>query len=434
MKRRDFLKTTAAGAVVAPTIIPGSALGLDGATAPSNRITLALIGCGGQGTGNLRNLMNKEGVQAVAVCDPDKNNRERAKGHVEKKYAKQKESGDYKGCESYADFRNVCDRDDIDAVIVGTPDHWHALATVAALKNGKDVYCEKPITHLFGEGQAVYKEAAKQKAIFQVGSQQRSDTRFRVAAEAVMNGVIGKVKHVEVGLPTGKGTKEEGKVAQEIPAHLDYDLWCGPSKLLPYHKDRLHWNWRWCLDYGGGQLMDWIGHHNDIAHWGLGMDKSGPIKVEAKGFRFPEKGMWDNPIDYEVLSEYAGGYTISISNKNRMGTKWIGEDGWVYVTRGKIEASNKEWIIERNDRGPKKAYVAKGGHHQNFIDGVRTREACICPAETGHRSATPGHIGYVSQALGRAIKWDPAKEEVIGDPEADKLLKKIDYRGDWKLG
>ncbi len=433
MKRRDFLKTSTAAAVAAPTIIPGSALGQGDKTAPNDRITLGLIGCGGQGTGNLRNLMNQPGVQAVAVCDPDKNHANRAKGHVEGQYAKQKESGEYKGCAVYDDYRELCERDDIDAVIIGTPDHWHALGTLAALKNGKDVYCEKPITHLFAEGQAVYKEAAKQKAIFQVGSQQRSDTRFRVAAEVVMNGLIGKVKQVEVGLPTGRTTNEEGKVAQEIPAHLDYDMWCGPSRLLPYHKDRLHWNWRWCLDYGGGQLMDWIGHHNDIAHWGLGMDKAGPTKVEAKGFRFPEKGMWDNPIDYEVVSDYPGGYSISMSNKHRGGTKWIGEDGWVYVTRGRIEASNKEWIIERNDRGPKKAYVSRG-HHRNFVDCIRSREECICTAETGHRSATPGHIGYVSQALGRAIKWDPAKEQVVGDLEADKLLKKIDYRGDWKLG
>ena len=179
-------------------------------------------------------------------------------------------------------------------------------------------------------------------------------------------------------------------------------------------------------------MMDWIGHHNDIAHWGLEMDKSGPIKVEAKEFRYPEKGMYDNPIDYEVVSEYAGGYTISIANKNRMGTKWIGEDGWIYVTRGKIESSNRDWITESKDRGPKKAYKTRG-HHRNFLECVKSREQCICNAETGHRSATPGHIGYVSQALGRAIKWDPAKEEVIGDPEAEKILKALPYRGDWKL-
>ena len=436
MKRRTLLKSTAAAALAAPTIIPSSVLGAD---APSKQINLGLIGCGGQGTGVLRGLMNQQGTRALAVCDPDKNNMNRAKTHVERQYAKDKESGKYKGCDTFSDYRELCARKDIDAVIVGTPDHWHALASLEASRNGKDVYCEKPITHLFAEGQAVYKEAAKQKAIFQVGSQQRSSTRMRIAAEAVMNGLLGKIKEVNVGLPTGRSSNEDGKVAKPIPSHLDYDLWCGPSRVLPFHPGRLHFNWRWCLDYGGGQLMDWIGHHNDIAHWGLEMDKSGPIKVEAKGFRYPEKGLYDNPVDYSVVSEYAGGYTVTISNRHKMGpdkrnmgTEWIGENGWVYVDRGRIAASNREWIVEKTDRGPKKAYKSNS-HHRNFIEGVRSREECICPAETGHRSATPGHIAYVSDKLGRAIQWDPEREECIGDKEAEKLLKTLSYRGDWKI-
>ena len=416
-----------------PAIISTGALGATAsATSPNSRIGLGLIGCGGQGCGDFFNLMNNKEIQALAVCDPDKSHQDRAKGEVEKRYAADKASGTYKGCASYGDFRELCARKDIDAVVIGTPDHWHALAALEALRNGKDVYCEKPITHLFTEGQVLYREAAKRKAIFQTGSQQRSDTRFRIAAEIILNGLIGKVQHVEVGLPTGKGSKEEGKIAQEIPPGLDYNMWCGSSRLLPYHKDRLHFNWRWSLDFGGGQLMDWIGHHNDIAHWGLGLDKSGPIKVEAKGFKFPQAGIWDAPIDYEILSEYAPGYTISISNKNTMGTKWIGQDGWVYVNRGKIDASNKEWIHEAFDRGNIKAYKSNS-HHRNFVDGILTRKECICPAETAHRSITPGHLGYVSQALGRALKWDPVKEEVIGDAEADARLKKINYRSPWKL-
>jgi predicted dehydrogenase len=405
--------------------VPASVLG-QGAVAPSERIGVGLIGCGGQGSGVFNGMLNNKEVQGLAVCDPDAQRMNRAKENVEKRYGK-------KGCATHGDFRELCARKDIDAVVVGTPDHWHALAALEAVRNGKDVYCEKPVTHLFGEGQKLYQEVAKHKRIFQTGSQQRSDTRFRIAVEIVMNGLIGKIKHVEVGLPTGKGTNEEGKVAQEIPDFLDYETWVGPSRMLPYHKDRLHWNWRWCLDYGGGQLMDWIGHHNDIAHWGLGLDKSGPVKVEARNFRYPEKGMYDQPIDYEVFSTYAGGYTVSISNKNTMGAKWIGEDGWVYVNRGKIDASNKEWIREVTDRGPKKAYQSRD-HRKNFIEGVLTRKECICPAETAHRSITPGHLGYVSDALGRALKWDPAKEEVVGDAEADKMLKTVNYRGDWKLG
>jgi predicted dehydrogenase len=430
MQRRQFIKHSAIFS--APLIIPSSVLGQGGQVAPSKRIGLGLIGCGGQGSGVFNGLLNSKEVQGIAVCDPDGQHLQKAKENVEKRYAKEKESGSYKGCATYGDFRELCARDDIDAVVVGTPDHWHAIAALAALRAGKDVYCEKPVTHLFAEGQAICAEVAQRKAIFQTGSQQRSDTRFRIAVEIVLNGLIGKVKHVEVGLPTGNGSNEDGKIAQPIPDFLNYDMWCGPSRLLPYHKDRLHWNWRWCLDFGGGQLMDWIGHHNDIAHWGLDLDKSGPVKVEAKGFRYPDKGMYDQPLDYEVLSTYAGGYTISISNKNKMGTKWIGEDGWVFVDRGKIDASNQDWIRESFDRGPKKAYQSRD-HRQNFIEGVLTRKECICPAETAHRSITPGHLGYVSDRLGRALKWDPAKEVVIDDPEADKLLKTVSYRGDWKL-
>jgi predicted dehydrogenase len=418
--------------VAAPLILPASVLGQAGKIAPGSRIGLGVIGVGGMGKGDMFGLMNSKEIQTLAVCDPDKSHRDKAKAEVEKRYGKDKASGTYKGCEAYGDFRELCARKDIDAVVVGTPDHWHALAALEAIRNGKDVYCEKPVTHLFAEGQVLYREAAKHKAIFQTGSQQRSNTRFRIAAEAVQNGLLGKITHVEVGLPTGKGSKEDGKVAQEIPAGLDYDMWCGPSRLLPFHKDRLHWNWRWCLDYGGGQLMDWIGHHNDIAHWGLGLDKTGPIKVEAKNFSYPDKGMYDNPINYEVLSTYADGYTVSISNKHKMGAKWIGENGWIYVDRGKIDASNKEWIRESTDRGPIKAYKSND-HRKNFVEGILTRKQCICPAETAHRSITPGHLGYVSDALGRALKWDPAKEVVIGDPEADKLLKTVNYRGDWKL-
>ena len=437
MKRRTILQTAAASSVVMPTIIPSSVIGKD---APSNRVTIGLIGCGGMGNGDLRNMMNIEGTQAIALCDPDKNNLNRTKERVEKHYAKDIESGKFKGVMTTGDYRELCARKDLDAVIVATPDHWHALATLEAVRNGKDVYCEKPITHIFSEGQAVYKEVAKRKAIFQVGSQQRSQTRFRLAAEAVMNGLIGKVTEVKVGLPTGRTTDIEGKVAEEIPAHLDYDTWVGPSRMLPYNSKRLHWNWRWCLDYGGGQLMDWIGHHNDIAHWGLEMDKSGPVKVEAKEFRYPEKGMWDNPIDYKVVSTYKAGYTVTISNRHKlgpdgrnMGTEWRGENGWVYVDRGAIAASNREWLAEKTDRGPKKAY--KSTHHQrNFIEGVRTRKDCICNAETGHRSATPGHIAYVSQALGRPIKWDPKKEVVVGDDEAEKMLKATNFRCGYKLG
>ena len=178
--------------------------------------------------------------------------------------------------------------------------------------------------------------------------------------------------------------------------------------------------------------MDWIGHHNDINHWAIGMDKSGPQTVEAVGWTYPETKVYDSPVDYEVRCTYAGGIETSIGSVNPMGTKWIGENGWVYVNRGKLEASNPEWVKKGFSAGPKKAYKS-ANHHRNFVDGVKERKECVAPAETAHRSITPGHIAYVAQAVGRKLKWDPAKETIIDDKEAQKKLMALPYRAPWKL-
>jgi predicted dehydrogenase len=443
--RRRFIQS-AASALIAPMIAPSSILGAS-RTAPGSRITLGVIGLGEMGTANLRNFLQQEDVQVVAVCDvhglhyrdmpKGKRNplgREPARELVNSFYAKKTEKSTFKGCDTYTDFRELCAREDIDAVVVATPDHWHAICTLEALGNGKDVYCEKPVTHLFAEGQAIYREVEKQGAIFQTGSQQRSEIRFRIAAETVINGRIGKVKSVEVGLPTGLSEPQTDDIeVSEPPVGLDYDLWCGPSKKLPYIFARHHRNWRFHNAYGGGQIMDFIGHHNDIAHWGLGMDESGPEEVEAVNWTFAETKIYNTPVNYDIRCKYAGGITTSISNRHPSGIKWIGEDGWVQVDRGKIEASNREWIRESSDRGPLKLYKSLS-HHRNFLDGIRSRKACIAPAETAHRSITPGHLGLVSQTVGRPLRWDPKSETVIGDSEADELMKKVQYRKPWKFG
>ena len=443
--RRSLLKVASA-TIAVPTIIPASALGKDGRSAPSNRITVGAVGLGGMGMGDLKSHLHQHDTQVLALCDVHKaHNRSRrnqskptmgwepAKALVEGHYAKSKSSGKYKGCEAYTDFRELCNRKDLDVVIVATPDHWHALITLEALRNGKDVYCEKPVTHLFAEGQAVYKEVEKQKAIFQTGSQQRSDQRFRHCAELALNGHLGKIRKVEVGLPFGRKNPPALGPEEKIPDGLDYDLWCGPSPVHPYRFDRHHQNWRWHMHYGGGQLMDWIGHHNDCAHWGMDLDKSGPVKVEASDFEYEkDTSLWNAPVHFTVRSEYAEGFEIVISSRNRMGVKYIGEDGWVYVTRGKHETSNREWLPIKFDVGPKRAYKSTN-HTRNFLDCVKSRKPAICPAETAHRSTTPGHLGYVSHTLGRSIKWDHQKEEVLCDPEAEKLLKTVEYRKPWKL-
>jgi predicted dehydrogenase len=414
--------------------------GKGGRPAPSNRITMGVIGCGGMGLSNLGHFLSKPECQIVATCDVEllreTKGRSRygavaGKEQAEKKYGEEIKTGAFKGVDTYKDFRELCARKDIQAVVVATPDHWHALASMEALKNGKDVYCEKPVTHKFAEGRAIANAAAERKAVWQTGSQQRSEFNFRRAAEIVRSGLIGKLKHVDVGLPTGHKQAQGDAKVQEPPQSLDYEFWCGPAPKLPYIPGRTHFHWRWNLAFGGGQLMDWIGHHNDIAHWGMDEDLGGPVEVEAKDFTWSDdKTLYDAPVDYDVHCVYASGVTTRISNKNTMGTKWHGTDGWVYVTRGKLEASNPEWI--KKEFTPPKTLYKSDDHRKNFLDCVKSREAAICPAEVSHRSITPGHLAYVSLALGKRLKWDP-KAEKFEDEAAQKMLTKLEYRGDWKL-
>jgi len=435
--RRQFLKTGGIVALGVPAIIPSTVFGQAGRPATSSRITVGLIGCGARGVGVMNSFLNEPSVQVVAVCDPYKLHyrgledgralgRQPAAEAVGKKYGT-------KPCDSYADYRQLCARRDIDAVIIATPDHWHAVQAFEALRNGKDIYCEKPVTHFFAEGQALYREVAKQKAIFQTGSQQRSAGVFHRAVELVRNGFIGKMKEVQVGLPKGP-TKIRGIATEEDrSSREDYQIWTGPAPMLPYVHARHHQMWRVHLAYGGGQLMDWIGHHNDIAHWVLGEDQGGPTRVKAKNFSWSPVSVYKAPVDYEVHCEYAGGIRSSIGTHNRMGARFIGEDGWVYVNRGKLDASNRDWLKAGFVPGEFKAY--KSTHHvRNFLECIRSRKPPICPAETSHRSITPGHLGYISEALGRALKWNPKTEQVIGDSEANELLNKMHHRKPWTLG
>ncbi len=426
---------------MAPAIVPSSVFGKN---APGNRITMGAIGLGGRGSSVMRSFLNQPDVQMVALCDVQSEHWRDgewgkstprfgtmpARKVVEDHYAKGERGGDYRGCKIYQDFRNLCARKDIDAVIVATPDHWHALQALEVLRSGKDVYCEKPMTHLFREGQSLYREVAKRKAIFQTGSQQRSTGNFHQAVELVLNGVIGKVRRVEVGLPPGHVESLGDERIQDAPANLDYNSWCGPSPLHPYIPARHHRNWRWHLSYGGGQLMDWIGHHNDIAHWGLGMDKSGPVEVEAVNWTWPKTTVYNAPVDFDVVSKYAGGIEIRISSRNPMGTKWIGDDGWISVDRGKLNASKKEWLKKDFRPGKIRAYQS-ADHTRNFVEGVKARKECICPAETGHRSITPGHLGHISAIVGRKLKWDPKTETINGDKGAADLLE-VNYRYPWQ--
>ncbi len=442
--RRRFLQASAA-AIAAPTIVPASVLGREGKTAPSNRISVGIVGLGSRGFNLLHEFLRHQDARVAAICDVHELHyrdlpwgkgptmgRQGARDTIAKMFAEGKTTSDPDTLLVTDDFHEICGRDDIDAVVVATPDHWHALCTLTALGAGKDVYCEKPLTHTFAEGQIVYQEVTQRKAVFQTGSQQRSDRQFRHAVELVVNGHIGKVTHVEVGLPPGYTEPMGDTTIAKPPEHLDYDMWCGPSPKLPYMRARHHRWWRGHRAFGGGVLMDWIGHHNDIAHWALEMNRLGPQRVEAVGWGFPDTDIYNTPHSYEIRCVYPGGVESSISSRNTLGTKLTGEDGWVYVRRGRLEASDERWLKPNFDRGPKKMATSPG-HTRNFLDCMKSRETCVAPAEVAHRSITPGHLGYVSQAVGRALTWDAKNEQILDDREASELLRRHTYRKPWSL-
>ncbi len=444
--RRQFLGRGAA-AFATPLLVSTGVLGLPGCRRPSpnERVTVGLVGLGMQGFDNLRQLLRLPDVQVVAVCDVDslhyRDNpwgegpaygREPAQAHVEKHYAAAQKSGTFSGCVALADFRELCGRADLDAVVVSTPDHWHALCALEALRNGKDVYGEKPLTHFFDEARVLCDEVARRKAVFQTGTQQRSMPVFRRAVEIVRNGHLGRIQRIEVGLPDGYEKPMGDDKVEPPPEHLDYELWTGPAPLLPYMRARNHRWWRGNRAYGGGTLMDWIGHHNDIAEWGLAADEAKLERVEAVGWTFPETDIYDTPVHFEILCRYSGGVESSISDRHKQGTKWIGERGSLFVTRSLIEASDSRWQSPDFETGSFKV-PASTGHHRNFIDGVKSRVPCIAPPAVAWQSITPGFLGYVSHNLGRPLRWDAERRAVIDDAAADEQLRAIEYRGPWKL-
>jgi predicted dehydrogenase len=432
ISRRRFLAVTGA-AVAAPMIVPSSVLGQGSKPAPSERITMGIVGWGMMGPGNTSSFMKQKDCQVVAACDLDKRYLDKAVGAINKHYGNS-------DCKAYHDYREMMARDDIDAVMLAVPDHWHALLSVEACKRKKDIYGEKPLARTIAEQQAIVKAVQKYDRIWQTGSWQRSTANFHKGAEIVRNGLIGKVKEVQVGLPAGhvdfKKTADKMQVS-EPPPELDYELWIGPSQMMPYIEGRVHMNWRWNYNTGGGQLLDWIGHHGDIAHWGLGFDDTGPSEIDGTGEFPPKDAVWNTATKYRATLKYPQDVVMTIAGGHsdiRSGTKWIGTDGWVWVDRGGFEASNPEWKkMERLPDDQLKVKLIKStDHHRNFLDSVKSRKPTITPVEVAHHSAIPGHLALISMMVGRKITWDAKKEVIKDDKEASKLLTR-DYRKPWKL-
>jgi len=385
------------------------------------------------GPGNTDGLMAEKDCQVIAACDLDKRPLQQAVDRINKKYGNS-------DCKSYHDYREMIARDDIDAVMLAIPDHWHALASVDTANHKKHIYGEKPLARTIAEQQAIVKAVQKNKVTWQTGSWQRSQDNFHKAAEIVRNGLIGKVKHVEVGLPGGhadfKKTKDKIEPTQP-PPELDYERWIGPAQMMPYIEARVHMNWRWNYNTGGGQLLDWIGHHCDIAHWGLDFDNTGPMEVEGEGEFPPKDAVWNTATKYRVNLTYPKNVTMTIAGGHsdiKGGTKWIGEDGWVWVDRGAFDASKpewKEWKQIPDELRKVKLYESRN-HYRNFLDCVKSGKPTITPVETAHHSAIPGHLGLIAMLVGTKIKWDAKKEQIIGNEQASKLLRR-EYRAPWKL-
>jgi predicted dehydrogenase len=432
LTRRHFL-TGAAAALAAPTIVPIGALGGEGRPAPSERITMGVVGWGMMGPGNTQSFLAQKDCQIVAACDLDKNHLQQAVDTVNNHYKN-------KDCHAYRDYRQMMARADIDAVMLAVPDNWHALTAVEAARNKKDIYGEKPLARTIAEQQAIVKAVQRYQRIWQTGSWQRSVENFHKAAEIVRNGLIGKITRVEVGLPSGHhdfaGTGKKLSVTPP-PPELDYENWIGPARMEPYIEGRVHMNWRWNYNIGGGQLLDWIGHHGDIAHWGLDFDNTGPLTVEGTGEFPPTDAVWNTCTKYRITCAYPQDITFVLAGGHsdiRGGTKWIGSEGWVWVDRGGFDCSKADWKdISRlpEDLRKVKLYHCRN-HHRNFLDCVKSRQPTITPVETAHHSAIPGHLGLIAMLVGRKLTWNAKKETIAGDPEASRLLKR-GYRAPWKL-
>ncbi len=421
--RRKFIKKstgTIAALTAFPYIIPSKIIGKDKLIAPSDKIRIGCIGLGWQGPWNMDMFLNESDAVVVAVCDIDKNHLMEGKNQVDTYYGNN-------DCATYHNYEEIIARNDIDVLSIAVPDHWHAIIAIAALKAGKDVYGEKPLSHNLMEGRAICDTVKEYNRIWQTGSWQRSQNHFRFACELVRNGRIGKVHTVEVGLPSGNSDFGGNDIITDPPKELDYERWLGPAPLAPYASARVHKSWRWNLDYGGGQLLDWIGHHGDIAHWGLGIDNTGPVEISGVG-EYPKTGLWNTATRYRVETKYADGLKMILAGghndvcNGRSGTKWIGDEGWIWVDRGNsLDASNK--LILNDTIKPNEIHLIKSpGHVRNFLDSVRSRQETIAPCENAHRSATPGHLGQIAMLLGRTIKFNPETEEIIDDPVASRLL------------
>jgi len=430
--RRRFIKQagTTLGAIGVPYIVPASALGLGGQAAPSDRIAIGVIGTGGRGQDLIKMFFKQPDAQLVAVCDVDREHREKAQSMINEQYGN-------KDCALFSDFRRLIARPDIGAVIIATPDHWHALASVAALNAGKDVFCEKPLANSVGEGRAICEAVRKNNRVLQTGSHERSGPNARFACELVRSGKIGKLQTIRINLPcTDKHHLEIRQVTEvpppeAIPEGFDYDFWLGHTPQVPYTPKRCHFFWRFILTYGGGEMTDRGAHVIDIGQLGAGTDDTGPVEIQAIGI--PSTGLFNAFWDYHFINTYANGLRMIGEASGPRGLKFEGSEGWIFVHihGAKLEAEPASLLNEK----PDSLQVQLGrtaSHPRNFLDAVKSRKQPFAHAEAGHRTATICHLNNIAMRLGRKLMWNPATEQIVGDEEANRLLTPV-MRAPWSL-
>jgi predicted dehydrogenase len=432
--RRRFLKgaaSAALGAAAVPHVLTSDALGSPGRDPAAERITMGFIGVGSHGVGmNLRSFLPQKDAQAVVVCDVDANRTRSARDMVNARYADRTRSGTYDGCDATGDWRDVVARRDLDAVMISTPDHWHVPMSVAALKAGKDVICEKP-TLTVAEGRVLADTVQRYAAVFQLSTEDRSVAVYHRMAELVRNGRIGKLRRIRVKLPAGPGSPGD-PTPRPVPKELDYDLWLGPAPWAPYCPGRVQYHFRWVRDYSGGQLTDWGAHLIDTAQWANDTERSGPVEVEGTGRRHAS-GLYDTYHEYHLRYRYADGVEMLVDSGG-VAIKFEGTDGWVGNNgwRGRLEASSPDLLTTRIGADEIRLFTCPAGEHRNFLDCVKSRRDPYFPAEIGHRCCSVMHIGNIAMDLGRKLRWDPAAERFDNDDTANLMLSRA-MREPWGL-
>lgn len=425
--RREFLKGAAAVSAIAalPSILPSR---LFGATAPSNQIRVGFIGTGNIAQGHLDTLLGFPDVRIVAVCDVDRARCAAAAEKVNAFYGN-------RDCRSLGDFRELCARPDIDAVWICTPDNWHALNAIEAIRTGKDVYVEKPLTLTIREGRALVNAARQHSRIVQTGTQQRSSRRFHDTTEFIRNGGLGRLERIEILIPANNKFTGATWKPDRVPDGLDWDLWLGPAPWVPFNRQGCHYNFRFILDYAAGQVTNWGAHYVDIAQWALGADESGPVEIEGHG-EFPTSGLFTTATKVDFTCRYAGGESLRCRTRYDGvfdgNVRFSGERGWIDVSRSASTASDPVLLREVAARGGAIKLPRSDNHHDNFLQCIRSRQKPISDVETGHRGTTVCNLGNIAMLLGRKLRWDPAREEFVDDSLANRMRGRS-MRGPWSL-